>query len=55
MSPEILKEDLKNIKKIIMIYKDKSTIKQIASQTKIQSELWKMFNLEKIKNVLTLH
>ena len=55
MSPNVLKEELTDLKQIFMIY-DKSNIKtKISSCSSVQNKLAHIFNLHTFEKLLTEH
>lgn len=55
MSPAVLKEELSDIKDIIILYDDKTARRKITTLSSIQIKLWKLFNLDSIEKLLTIH
>ena len=55
MSPLMLKEELKDLKEITMVYDIKTVNTQITAPSSVQKRLWDLFGLENIKNALTRH
>jgi transposase len=55
MSPSVLKEELKDIKEVIMVYGKDSAQRQLSRRSPIQDKLWKLFDLEKTERQLTIH
>jgi transposase len=55
MSPAVLKEELTDLREIIMIYDDGRAERKISAPSSIQKKLWDLFHLEKIEKLVTLH
>ncbi|RLD54289.1 MAG: IS1634 family transposase [Bacteroidetes bacterium] len=49
MSPQILKQELKDLKKVILIYDKNRVQKKITHTSTVQKRLWEVFNLDDIK------
>ena len=49
MSPQILKQELKDLKKVILIYDKNKVQKKITHKSTVQKQLWKVFNLDDMK------
>jgi len=49
MSPQILKQELKDLKEAILIYDENTVQKKITHCSTVQKQLWKIFNLYDIK------
>lgn len=50
MSPEVLKEELKDMKEIILIYSIDHAEKQISQRSSVQQRLWDLFELMHLEN-----
>ncbi len=55
MSPAVLKEELTDLKEVVMIYKDMSAETKISRRSTVQQRLWNLFSLGTVENQLTLH
>ncbi len=49
MSPKILKQELKDLKHITLIYDENKIQKKISHKSTVQNRLWEIFNLDDIK------
>ena len=54
MSPTVLKEELTDIEEVINVYSLKEAERMITQRCAMQDKLWKIFNLEEIKEMLLL-
>lgn len=55
MSPAVLKQELKDLKWIRMIYESLGTETIVSAKSTVQKMLWKLFNLGEIEKMLTIH
>jgi len=55
MSHSVLKMELNDLKKIIMIYNKNEAAIEISHQSTVQKKLWEIFQLDTLKNDLTIH
>lgn len=55
MSPKVLKEELTDIKEVLMLYSEKKAQRKITQKSAVQKKLWTIFNLEEIEKMLSLH
>jgi len=55
MSPNVLKDELTDLKQIIMIYDTRTAKTKISSKSTVQKKLSEIFNLHTIENDLTIH
>ena len=55
MSHSVLKTELMDLKEVVMIFNKDEATKRISHKSTIQKELWGVFQLEDIKNKLTIH
>ena len=55
MSTTVLKDELIDIQEVIMIYSSTDAERKITERSAVQEKLWKIFELEKIENQLSLH
>ena len=46
MSPLVLKEELTDLKEVVMIYKDLGAEKKISRKSSVQQRLWDIFSLD---------
>lgn len=49
MSPQILKQELKDLKEVILMYDKNMVQKKITHKSTVQKQLWEVFNLDDIK------
>jgi len=54
MSPNVLKDELTDIEEVINVYSLKEAERMITQRSAVQEKLWKIFNLEEIKEMLLL-
>ena len=50
MSPQVLKQELKDLKKVILIYDEKTAQTKLTYKSTVQKQLWEIFNLCKLEN-----
>ncbi len=55
MSPRIIKEELDDLKEVIMLYDDKHADSKITQRSTVQQRLWELFGLSAIEEQITLH
>jgi len=55
MSPAVLKEELSDLKEILMVYDPHTAHTQISQRSSIQQRLWKLFDLDAAESQLTRH
>jgi len=55
MSANVLKEELSDLKQIIMIYSSQKVSTQISHRSTVQQRLWDLFELEAVQQDLTIH
>ena len=55
MSPKVLKEELADIKEVLMLYSEKRAERKITQKSAVQRKLGTIFNLEEIEQMLSLH
>ncbi len=53
MSPGLIKEELDDLKEVIMLYDDKHADRQITHRSTVQQRLWELFELSAIDEKLT--
>ncbi len=46
MSPQILKQELKDLKEMVLVYTENKVQKKTTHRSTVQNELWKIFNLD---------
>ena len=49
MSPHVLKQELKDLKKVILIYDEKTAKTKITHRSTVQKQLWNIFKLDTLK------
>ncbi len=54
MSPGLIKEELEDLKEVIMVYDDKHADRQITQRSSVQQRLWDIFGLSTVEEKLTL-
>ena len=52
MSPQFLKDELSDIKEVIMVYNQSEARRKITERSKVQEKLWRLFRLNEIEQVL---
>lgn len=55
MSPTVLKEELRDLHEVVMLYSPTEAERKITERSAVQTKLWKIFNLEEIQQKLSLH
>ena len=55
MSITVLKDELIDIQEVVMVYSPTDAERKITERSAVQEKLWKIFELEKIENQLSLH
>jgi len=55
MSANVLKEELSDLKQVIMVYSDQKAREQISHRSAVQQRLWDLFELEAVLQDLTIH
>jgi len=55
MSANVLKEELSDLKQVIMIYSDQKAQTQITHRGSVQQKLWDLFDLGVAEKDLTIH
>jgi transposase len=55
ISPKLLKEELLDLQEIIMIYSPTEAERKITDRSAVQKQLWNIFNLGEIENILLQH
>lgn len=55
MSPALIKEELTDLKEVVMVYDDKHAETQITDRSAVQQRLWDIFGLSAIEEQLTRH
>ena len=49
MSPQVLKQELKDLKEVILIYDEKNARTKLTYRSTVQKQLWNIFNLDNFK------
>jgi len=55
MTPKVLKEELADIREVVMVYSPTHAKKKITDLSRVQKELWNVFKLNEIEQALALH
>jgi len=55
MSANVLKEELSDLKQVIMVYSDTRAKTQITHRSSVQKRLWDLFDLGAVESQLTIH
>jgi transposase len=55
MSAKVLKEELSDIKEVIMLYENGRAERKITQKSSVQEKLYALFNLKQIEELVTLH
>jgi transposase len=55
LTPKILKEELSDIREVVMVYSPTEAKRKITQRSGVQKELWKVFKLNEIEHLLALH
>ena len=55
MSPGLLKEELSDLKEVVIIYSLTDARRKVTERSSVQKNLWKIFNLDPIAEQLSLH
>lgn len=55
MSPGLLKEELSDLKEVVMIYSLTDARRKVSDCSSVQKKLWEIFNLDPIAEQLSLH
>jgi len=55
MSPVLIKQEMSDLKEIVMIYDTNTVETQISTRSSVQQRLWDLFNLDTAKDHLTRH
>jgi transposase len=55
MTPKLLKEELSDIREVVMVYSPAHARKKITDLSRVQKELWNVFKLNEIEEALALH
>jgi len=55
ISPGLLKEELSDIKQVIMLYDSNQAKRRIADISTVQSKLWNIFKLAEVENLMLQH
>lgn len=54
MSPTLIKEELNDLKQVIMVYEDRHAESQITQRSSVQQKMWDIFELRTVEEKLTL-
>ena len=49
MSPQVLKQELKDLKEVILIYDEKTAQTKVTHKSTVQKQLWDIFKLDTLK------
>lgn len=55
MSASVLKQELDDLKEVILLYSSRKAERKITRRSTVQAELWKLFELDTTERQLTLH
>ena len=55
MSPGVIKEELSDLKEIVLVYDPHTVDTQITTRSSVQQRLWELFGLGSLENHLTRH
>jgi transposase len=55
MTPKVLKEELSDIREVVMVYDPTHANKKITDRSGVQNKLWEIFKLQEIETLLSLH
>lgn len=55
MSPKVLKDELSDLKEVVMIYDFSEVERKVSERSFVQNKLWDIFNLGEINDALLLH
>ncbi len=55
MSPALLKEELSELKEVVMVYSLKEAKRKVTHRSSVQEKLWKIFDLDPVAKQLSLH
>ena len=55
MSSPVLKQELDDLKEVVMIYGPRKAERKITRRSTVQTRLWELFNLDTAERQLTLH
>lgn len=55
MTPKVLKEELTDIREVVMVYSPTEAKRKITDCSGVQKALWKVFRLKEIEHMLALH
>jgi transposase len=55
MSPKVLKDELSDIREVVMLYSPTHAKKKITDRSRVQTHLWDIFKLNEIEQMLALH
>ncbi|MFH1117292.1 MAG: hypothetical protein V1792_25520, partial [Pseudomonadota bacterium] len=52
MSPQLLKDELSDIREVIMVYSRNHAKRKISKRSTVQNRLWKEFRLDEVEQIL---
>ena len=55
MSPNVIKQELVDLQKVIMIYDEKTAISKITDKSTVQKKMCEVYNLMPLEHELTIH
>ena len=55
MSPDVLTEELKDIKEVIMVYSKNEAARKTSRKSSVQQKLWDLYELAELEDQLTIH
>lgn len=55
MSPQLLKDELADIREVIMVYNQAEAKRKITERSKVQQKLWEVFQLAEMESQVLLH
>jgi transposase len=55
MSPSLLKEELSDIREVVMVYSANHARRQITDKSAVQKKLWGIFSLEEVETLMLQH
>ena len=55
MTPNVLKEELSDVREAVMVYSRKDARRKITERSAVQEKLWKIFNLQEIEQMVLIH
>jgi transposase len=55
MSPKLLKEELRDITEVVMLYNETEATRTITDRSSVQQKLWQVFQLGEVERLVLLH